>query len=76
MNVCAASVENAMSHGVPPTWPSASLALIERVLDERSVLAEHLDALVAAIADVDLAVVGDRDAVRRVELLARRRRRA
>src|SRR5688572_9103654 len=38
------------------------LRVHERVLDERPVLAENLNPLVAAIADVDLAVVGDGDA--------------
>src|SRR5258708_6092815 len=49
---------------------SVELRVDQRVLDERAVFSEHLDALVATITDVQQAVVATGDAVRRIELLA------
>src|SRR5215218_7390947 len=49
---------------------TVKLRVDQGVLDERPVFPEDLDALVAAIADIQQAVIGPGDAVRRVELLA------
>ena len=69
---CCGSLENAMSH----TEPSPRVVFDdERFLHERAVLPEHLDAIVAAIADVDQAVLRDLDAADGAELLRGRRRR-
>ena len=69
---CCGSDENAMSH----TEPFATRLLRDdRFLDERAVFLEDLDAVARAIADVDRAVLRDRHAGHRAELLGRRRRR-
>ncbi len=61
--------ENATSH----TEPSPSRRLRhDRFLHERAVLAEDLNAVVAAVADVDLSVLRDLDAADGAELLRRR----
>src|SRR4249920_1140288 len=57
---------------VPHRSRSVGLLVDEHFLDERAVLAEHLDAIVHAIAGVHEPVCGHDDAVHRAELLRRR----
>ena len=59
---------------VPHRAVAERVLLVEPFLDEAAVLAEHLDAVVDAVADIDQPVIGDLDAMHGIAELLRHRR--